>query len=961
MQTFKIDKCKKVGLFSDFHLGIKQNSIQVLQHDVKFIKWFINNCKKNNVEKLIFLGDFFHSRNSVNIQTMNIAYKILKILCKEFEVFLIIGNHDIFYKEKTEVHSLKSFSDIKNLNVIENTTELIINNKHILLCPFHWDVPDNKKYDILMGHFEMSGAKMAGGLSSDKMPMKDLTNIAPLVFSGHYHIRKEYDFEKGKVITIGCPLQLDWGDYNNNKGFYTLDLNTNEYIFIHNDISPIYQKIYWSNIPKDLSKFSKNYVKLLIDCSYKFDEINDFIVLLKAAGILKVEIDFIYSITESLNSQSNNLHMKKSYTKYEYIKNYIDDMPKIENVDKNSILNLMEEYFKTAENNSNKIMSLNANEIEFLDISIQNFKSIGEKQYMTYNDYSGVWYVKGENKDNGCSVGAGKTTMISALIFALYAKDLKNTKNKFIYNRLIYDKLRTEVILKFKINNELYKVITGFNPKHPIIAMDLYKLENDKWDNISKSSVNHTKKYIETTLLKCSYELFKSSIYLCGQDYNSFFTLNKSQKRKFLEDIFNLTIFGDILQLVRNDYNKLQSDINILENEIIHDNKTIKTLNKENINFNIIKEEDIKKIKLNIKNLINNIKDLKSKINTKEIDTLKNKLNELSIDEKLYNKLKTGLDKLNKHNLQLTNQNSLYTKLNSKYTSTLKIVCKNCEDKLSTEFNINSNNIQIEKNTNLLEENNKKINKINNKIKIIKDKIKEHNKVNLQLSNILTEQKYIKKDIIRLYTEHTKMLENLENVKNKTNHLQPLLDDNLKKVKDNKQLVSEHYKKLLLLDVIQNISSEDGVKIYIINDLVQVLNKLMGKYLSQMGAEFGIIFKNNFDVEFLTTSGPCTFDNFSGGERKSIEIASLFSFKRLLWKDGIRSNITVLDEVLDAGISDTFASLFLNIIKKEFIRDCKKHKRNNTTFIISHKNFDVNEFNGVLKIVKEHGISKIKK
>ena len=949
---------EKLAIWTDFHIGIKQNDIFKLEISEKYIDWFIEQNKKENVKDILFLGDFFNNRNTINVNTLNKSYDILKKLTNEFNVILILGNHDIFYKQQMDIHSLKGFSDIPNLTLIETTTELLINNEKLsLLCPFHWEVP-TKKYDYMFGHFEMSGAKLAGSLSTDKMPMKNLLEHAPIVFSGHYHISKEYLFETGKVITVGSTYEQDWGDFDNDKGFYILDCKSYKYKKIINDFSPKHKKIFWTTRNMDLSVFENTFTKVVVDSPYTFDELNELVLKLKTAGSISIKVDFLYNVIDLASNESNGISHKKSYTKFDYIKNYIDDMSNIEGVDKVDILNKMTEYFQQAELESNKILSLNANDIKFNSISIQNFKSIGEKIEMDYNNYSGVWYVKGENMDTGDSVGAGKTSIISAIVFALFGKDLKNTKNKYIYNRLMSMKLQTKVELLFTINDIKYKVLTCFNPKHPSTHMSLFEMK-DTWIDISKSSVIETKRYIEHTLLKCSYDLFKSSIYLCGQDYKSFFTLNKGKKRTFLEDIFNLTIFGEILLLIRKDYNKLNTEINKLESNVLYNKKMLIDLIKQNQNFEQNKKDDIKNI--NAEQELNN---------TEYNNSIKIDLNiEIAkLNEKLvkYDLIKSNILKIKRHKAEISN-NIIQTeaeikylkKNNLKYTETLNEVCESCSNIIKEKFNLNKNYIDIENKKQQIKQYGEDIKKdeiILNKLQKAFEKL---DKIKSKVNSLKIENKYKLQTEARLKETSINLENRLNEILNKDNSLLSVIKKSKNDLDSDKIKIKTYYKNLEILDILSAISSEDGVKTYIIHDLIQVLNKLMRRYLDQMGTEFSISFKNNFDVEFLTSSGECSFENFSGGEKKCIEIAAMFSFRRLLWADGIRTNLTVLDEVMDSGISTNFCQLFLDIIKKEAQKDYETTGIQSTTFVISHKNFNPEDFDGTLIVRKTAGISKI--
>ena len=86
----------KVAIFSDFHLGIKQDSAIWHEIALTWCDWFVSEVKKNGVDTVVFLGDFFHTRNNISANTLHVASKILDKL-KDFKVHMILGNHDLYY------------------------------------------------------------------------------------------------------------------------------------------------------------------------------------------------------------------------------------------------------------------------------------------------------------------------------------------------------------------------------------------------------------------------------------------------------------------------------------------------------------------------------------------------------------------------------------------------------------------------------------------------------------------------------------------------------------------------------------------------------------------------------------------------------------------------------------------------------------------------------------------------
>ena len=96
----------KAILFTDIHFGMKNNSRHHNQDCEDFIIWMIDEAHKRGIKKCFFLGDWHHNRASINVSTLNYTTSNLRRLNDNFEqVIMITGNHDLYYREKREIHS----------------------------------------------------------------------------------------------------------------------------------------------------------------------------------------------------------------------------------------------------------------------------------------------------------------------------------------------------------------------------------------------------------------------------------------------------------------------------------------------------------------------------------------------------------------------------------------------------------------------------------------------------------------------------------------------------------------------------------------------------------------------------------------------------------------------------------------------------------------------------------------
>lgn len=202
---------EKAIVFTDIHYGLRQNSNQHNEDCNDFIKWMIIEAKNRGAETCIFMGDFFHHRNTINSQTLKYAIEAMTLLNASFDnTYIIVGNHDMYWRDSRDVISTEFTSLFPNITLIDSITT----KGNASLVPFlvgeEWKEISKMKAKYLFGHLELPGFKMNaqvdmpdnGELNSDHFPHQDY------VFSGHFHIRQT----KGKINYIGNPFGHNYSD-----------------------------------------------------------------------------------------------------------------------------------------------------------------------------------------------------------------------------------------------------------------------------------------------------------------------------------------------------------------------------------------------------------------------------------------------------------------------------------------------------------------------------------------------------------------------------------------------------------------------------------------------------------------------------------------------------------------------------------------------------------------------------
>lgn len=241
-------------LIADPHLGL-YNDVD-LWHRVTLDMYScaIDTCKRRNINKIIVLGDFFNERKHLNIKTLSVALKIGKLL-NEFQTFLILGNHDTFYKDRLLPSSLQLFDKYENIEIIDKPYEL----DDLLLLPWNATPPVKQdKYDAILGHFAINSFatndsfiyNVEGGTEPSDFKK------AKIVLSGHFH----NPMKKGNIVYLGSPFQQRFGDSDAPRGYYIL--NNGELELIEFTNSPKFYKIYTKD-KLDKKKITGNFIKLV--------------------------------------------------------------------------------------------------------------------------------------------------------------------------------------------------------------------------------------------------------------------------------------------------------------------------------------------------------------------------------------------------------------------------------------------------------------------------------------------------------------------------------------------------------------------------------------------------------------------------------------------------------------------------------------------------------------------------
>ncbi len=266
---------KKAACFTDIHFGLKNNSRQHNNDCENFTKWFIEEAKEFGAETCIFLGDWHHHRSSINISTLNYSISNLKRLSDNFEqVYFIVGNHDLFYRDKREISSVVFANEIPKIKVVN---EILIKDD-VAIVPWlignEWKKIQKIKAKYMFGHFELPNFKMNAMVEMPdhgEIQASHFSNIEK-VFTGHFHKRQH----QGNISYIGNPFAHNYSDaWDNDRGCMLLEWDKEPQYKIWAD-GPKYRILPLSKLleePDDYLEAECN-VRVKIDMDISYEEAN---------------------------------------------------------------------------------------------------------------------------------------------------------------------------------------------------------------------------------------------------------------------------------------------------------------------------------------------------------------------------------------------------------------------------------------------------------------------------------------------------------------------------------------------------------------------------------------------------------------------------------------------------------------------------------------------------------------
>lgn len=485
-------------------------------------------------------------------------------------------------------------------------------------------------------------------------------------------------------------------------------------------------------------------------------------------------------------------------------------------------------------------------------MSFRNFKSYSNiLTEISFEGTSSLNLIIGEN-------GTGKTSIAECATYLLYGKienftaaDIPNWTNKSFYGKIELDCDGHEVVIERGLNPGLFKV----------------QIDGEAIDTAGKANVQSM---LEDNYFKIPYTVFHSILVLEVGEVKSLLSMSTADKRNIIDKICGFTIYNKYKEFAK-------TDMKMLDEKRSANDASIRTINANLIQY----ERQIEEIK-------------EHTVSQDELDDLVKKIEEAKIikakNDDMLRKLRAAGDQIKSINYKKAGDFNI---LKSKVQEIEKKIafidvgkCPTCGSSLETEDFQNLRDELVKKKEECvtqMEQIKQIITGYKPKLIALENKEKSIMSENFKipLADLQSDYKYKK-------TLKERGTESIDGLKTR------LLED-LEKLKEEKAYLEKQKE---LMDFITVMFSEGGIKRYISNKYVPIINSLMEEMMDYMNLNYVIRFDNNFDAEIFKNGLKIKYmTGLSRGQKDKVDFAAIISFVKFLKLQFGELNLLFLDEL----------------------------------------------------------------
>lgn len=621
-------------------------------------------------------------------------------------------------------------------------------------------------------------------------------------------------------------------------------------------------------------------------------------------------------------------------------------------------------------------------------IDIHNFLSFEDEEW-DFSNTSRLVLVKGVNKDTestlgNTSNGSGKSAWSHALMYALFGQLSGKIHNSNLKNKYA-DKLRDGWKMSVAVevdtivsntNVKAWKIVRGIQKGSSTVVLQLFELdENNEWKDISKSTSANTQKFIEDNVLYMNFEMYQRLVMLSVDDKYNFFKLNASQKRDFVETLFDTSIYSKMYKLMGDD---MKAKNMVIQNLKVNQVKYSKT--KE------VCEESIERYKASVNDQIAETNKEKNELEEK-VQGFDPKFQEIAEQQKVVEEALAKIrenkgklddiiskcnDTMTSARIEINNHEttiSHHQRELNKHKEVLGMICEDCKNVVNKFYSLDVYRTEIDNlNAQIAEEKGKIENcsKQIAKVKVYDDKLKademakmgELSETQVEERNLQFQKSQLLKSINELERKVADLVDSMENEDKIPSY--DVYKQTLKDIEEVEHELKDESMRLCLLKIGSEIVSPDAIKRNIISRVVSSINAMINANLSELCVNFTCNLTNDMnDYEIQSSGGELDFPNLSFGEQMKLIISSQLAFRKfLVSRFNVCMNIMIIDEIVDRALDSVAIQKLLGMLLQ------LSQKENTNISIISHRGEVETMFKDMpeaqlMVVEKQDNISKI--
>jgi DNA repair exonuclease SbcCD ATPase subunit len=569
--------------------------------------------------------------------------------------------------------------------------------------------------------------------------------------------------------------------------------------------------------------------------------------------------------------------------------------------------------------------------IHFTKVRWQNFLSTGNQFTEILLDKSKSTLIVGRN-------GVGKSTLLDALMFALYGKPYRKINKPQLMNTITKKGLLVE--LEFRIGKKKYMIRRGVNP-------DIFEIyENGKLRPQDAKARDYQKEFIKN-ILKLTDKAFKQVVVLGSANYTPFMQLETYARREIIEDLLDIQIFS-VMNLmlaedrshVKGDISNVDTDIRILESKIEMSKSHLQKLQQKNDDLIKARSNKINQLQADIEMLQGT-----GQVLMEDVNRLRESISDADKTASRHQKIMDMEKRLEDRQKKIRKDIEFFENHSE---------CPTCQQGIEEHFKHDHLSSRREKLNEVIEA----LQQILVEYEKTAARIAEIGEVNTEIAR-LNQEIFSNNNSITHFNNNIKDLQNeiesLQEQGEKIENDQSDLNNHLKELRSKTKVKENLVKHQNLLEIANVMLKDSGIKTKIIKQYVPIMNQLINKYLQSM--DFFINFELNESFSESIKSrhrDEFSYASFSEGEKARIDLALLFTWRAVSkLRNSTGTNLLIMDEVFDGSLDASGSDELLKII--EMITP------DTNIFVISHKDQLYDKFHSVIEFEKVKNFSQIRK